>query len=385
MPQKTRLPIRPPAFSAVKTSFAILGLFLFLYLGCSKPVSFEVSEAPEYNNLFYREKGWTGADIATSIPLSENTTLWLFGDTWIGEIKKGRHVNSSMISNSIAIQKEKEPSKAKIDFHYRTVQGKPRPWISPKNGQRVFWLSRGGILTKEGLYLFMDRIVQKPEDSSVFGFKSLGVVMAHIHNPLDPPNRWEISQKPVPWLQRSPQGEEISFGTPMLNEKGMTYFYGSKTSEKEKNRFMLLARVPEESIEDFSEWRFYSNGAWQEDFRKAGPIFDQAGAEFSVSYLPGLKRYAAVYTEGGLSKNILIRFSPKPEGPWSEPQVVYQCPEMEWDKDYFCYAGKGHPYLPMKEDEMLVSYVCNSTDFWKMASDSRIYFPKFLKIKVHPR
>jgi len=28
-----------------------------------------------------------------------------------------------------------------------------------------------------------------------------------------------------------------------------------------------------------------------------------------------------------------------------------------------------------------VSYVCNSTDFWKMAADARIYRPKFIRIE----
>jgi hypothetical protein len=76
-----------------------------------------------------------------------------------------------------------------------------------------------------------------------------------------------------------------------------------------------------------------------------------------------------------------MRSAPAPEGPWSQPQLLYKVREMDWDKDYFCYAAKGHPELSKREDELLVSYVCNSYDFWKMAADTRIYRPRFIRVR----
>ena len=61
--------------------------------------------------------------------------------------------------------------------------------------------------------------------------------------------------------------------------------------------------------------------------------------------------------------------------------MSYKCPEMDWNSHYFCYAAKGHPELSLHKDELLVSYVCNADDFWKMAADPRIYRPKFIKVK----
>jgi hypothetical protein len=81
-----------------------------------------------------------------------------------------------------------------------------------------------------------------------------------------------------------------------------------------------------------------------------------------------------------MSKNILMRFSPTPVGPWSNTYKVYECPEVQWHKTYFCYAAKAHPEIS-GENELIVTYVCNSTDFWKMAADARIYRPRFVKIK----
>ena len=69
---------------------------------------------------------------------------------------------------------------------------------------------------------------------------------------------------------------------------------------------------------------------------------------------------------------------------WSAPRIVFRTPEMSWDKSYFCYAAKAHPELSRQEDELLVSYVCNADNFWKMAADARIYRPQFLRLKFSP-
>src|SRR6185436_18096708 len=58
--------------------------------------------APELDSLFQRTSGWVGADGNYSIPLSTNTTLWLFSDTWVGAAANGRRSNVVMINNSIA-------------------------------------------------------------------------------------------------------------------------------------------------------------------------------------------------------------------------------------------------------------------------------------------
>ncbi len=81
-----------------------------------------------------------------------------------------------------------------------------------------------------------------------------------------------------------------------------------------------------------------------------------------------------------MSDKIMLRTAVSPEGPWSPPEVIYRTPETAWDKSYFCYAAKGHPELSGEKD-LLVSYVCNSTDFFKMAADARIYRPKFIRIE----
>ena len=344
-------------------------------------LSFTVEIAQDYNRLFYREDDWTGSDIAFSLPLLDGRILWLFGDTWIGKIRDGRHTDSNMVSNTIGIQEGLNPATARLEFFHGHKDARPAAFIQPADGIGVFWLSHGGIHTDSGLYLFASQITNVPGDTSVWGFRAIGIVIAKVTNPLDAPNRWRVEQIKVPWAQFDPAGNEKVFAMPLLREGNVVYLYGLEIDKAAHDRYLLVGRANIDSLEDFSTWEFYTNGRWQPDFRKASRLCGHMGAELSVSYLARFKRYVLIYTENGLSEKILMRFAASPVGPWSAPTTIYRTPEMGWDKTYFCYAAKAHPELSRQDDELIVSYVCNSNDFWKMAADARIYFPKFLRIK----
>src|ERR1700736_448739 len=75
------------------------------------PPPFEVSSAkpaPALTQRFQQTEGWTGGDVAQSIPLTPDRTLWLFGDSFIGKIESGRRVGARMINNAVAWQSLKD-------------------------------------------------------------------------------------------------------------------------------------------------------------------------------------------------------------------------------------------------------------------------------------
>ena len=48
------------------------------------------------------------------VPISDKLTLWIFGDTWIGDIIDGMHKNATIVNNSIGLQQGKDPSTASV-------------------------------------------------------------------------------------------------------------------------------------------------------------------------------------------------------------------------------------------------------------------------------
>jgi hypothetical protein len=336
----------------------------------------------EYNRLFYNKTGWTGGDGAYSIPMSNHRVLWLFGDSWIGSIKENRHVNATLVNNAIAIQDGKEPDTANIRFLWKkSKNGEPRAFITPVDGIGWYWMYHG-LITRSGLYIFMMQI-DRTDEKSVFGFKLIGTWLCHVADPNAPPETWQVTQHKIPWAQFSSKGD-LFFGSSTLREKGFIYIYGTKDeiSDGIRDKHMILARVPENRLLEFEDWTFYSgNGHWGSDFTRVKKLFQHAANEYSVSYLPALNRYITVYTEKSMTPRIVARLAERPEGFWGDPIFLYQCPEVEWHKDVFCYAAKGHPELSSKANEIVVTYMTNSMDFNHLENDARFYWPRFLRIR----
>jgi hypothetical protein len=339
--------------------------------------------APEWDALFQRDSGWVGADGAYSIPLTNDTTLWLFSDSLVGKIKDGKRIETSMINNSIALQRGTNQPQ----FFYGTnSEGKPASFITPQEGPKgdYFWLAHGAR-TARGLYFFLHRIVTT-RSGTPFGFKQVDGWLACVANPQDSPPQWRITQTKVPFTRIAPK-DSLIFGGAVLPEGEYVYVFGGDSRPEAKKagvpNGLVMARAPIGELGDFATWQFWGNGVWQGECEKVTPVFPNVGSEFSVSWLPARKAYAAVYSEG-IGGKILIRLAPALVGPWGNAREVYRCPEMEWSSKAFCYAAKAHPELASGPDELLITYAANSWDFWNLFKDARLYWPRFVRVELSP-
>ena len=360
---------------------AVCLVFLLLVSSCGAQPAVRVEALPSLDALFDNRKGWTGADGAYSLPLSDDLILWLFGDTWLGNIRDGEHVNATIVNNSIAIQRGLFPSKASLEFYFgRSPTGKPEAFIRPADGRGWHWIYHG-IFTRQGLYLFLVQI-ERTEKPPEFGFKVIGSWLGHVANPMDPPDHWQINQRRIPWGNFSSSAATF-FGSWVLEQGPWLYIYGTTEDVVDgfHHKYMILARVAANRLATFDQWRFYADGDWLPDFTQAERLGAGMANEYSVSYLPSLGKFILVYNENGSSRNIVARFASHPWGPWSRSVALYQCPEMSRGRDIFCYAAKGHPELSITPGELIITYVANSTDFYKMAADARLYRPRFIRVR----
>ncbi len=360
------------------------GLALFFSLRLCAGTEVPGKPAPEWDARFQRESGWIGADGDYTIPLGGDTTLWLFSDTFVGKVKDAKRLDATMIHNSVALQRGTNAP----EFFYRTTSdGKPASFIEPQHGSRsdYFWMAHG-TRTAQGLYFFLIRVVTVRADTP-FGFKLVDGWLAQVGNPDVPPPQWRITQTKVPFTRISDKGALI-FGGAVLREGRYAYILGGDSRPEAKKAGMpnglVLARVPVEQFADFDQWRFLAGGVWQKDSRKVTPVFPHVGSEFSVSWLPARKEYAAVYSEG-IGGKILLRLAPALTGPWDDPVQVYRCPEMNWSPRVFCYAAKAHPELTSVPDELLITYAANSWSFWDLFKDARLYWPQFVRVNLSPK
>jgi hypothetical protein len=340
----------------------------------------EAKPAPELDALFQRRDGWIGGDGVYSVALSPAKTLWLFSDTFVGSVRDGKRTDAKLVNNTVGVQVG-HGADAKVTFAVRKgADEKPVALIAPADGPGWFWLNAGAVADGK-LYVFLAHI-EKTTGKGAFGFKQVGQQLAVVSNPDDEPTAWRVKQLPLPCTDVSPR-RSILFGSATLRVGDDLYVYGldEEGTGLARRKSMIVARVPAKSVEDPSAWRFFRDGEWQSEFRACTKLADGIANEYSVSYLPKRKCFVAVYSESMLSPRILARTADAPQGPWSKPVVLYDCPEARWDKQIFCYAAKAHPMLAA-DDELVVSYAANSHDFWQTIKDARLCWPRFVRVKL---
>jgi hypothetical protein len=347
-----------------------------LLLGAGPPVVKSASLAPDLDALFERADDWIGADGAYSVVFSPKRTLWLFSDTWVGKIQDGRRTDATIVNNSVGVQ---DGVGGRLAYTIaRGRDGRPVALFVPSDGRGWFWL-QAGIADGGRLSLFLNQ-VEKTDDKSVFGFRSIGLWLGTVAKADQPPESWRVEKVKMPNAVFS-KDRMLVWGAAVLRVGDDLYVYGTDEHRGQgpPNRQMVVARVPARSVNVFTAWRYFRDGSWGEDFHNASPLAGRIASEYSVTSFGN--RYLAVYTEGGLSPRIMGRMADRPWGPWSEPTVLYECLEMGRDKKVFCYAAKAHPSLSSGHD-LVVSYVVNSFDFWQVAREAKLYWPRFVRVTL---
>lgn len=333
--------------------------------------------APEWNARFERTNGWIGADGAYSIPLGNGRTLWLYGDTFLGRVTHGRRTDAVMIHNSIALQNgTRAPA-----FHHRTdARGRPGAFFpSPAPGHHLWPLH--GIRVGAKLWVFLVGITNV-KTGDPFGFRVVDCRMVCVPNPDDDPDRWRAEHTRLPFTVPSTH-DVLPFGAAVLPIGGDVHLFGTRKLPGVPHPELVVARVGSARIGDLRAWRFWNGTDWGEDCNRAAALFPGVATELSVTRLPGSGRWAAIYSDG-ITGRIVMRTAPAVTGPWSGPVQIYQVPEMTLPVKPFAYAAKAHPQLAGSGDELLVTYAVNSVDFGNLLRDTRLYWPRFVRVRATP-
>ena len=333
----------------IKRTCSALALTLCLAVTASAQTT---SPAPEYENLFKRTSGWTGADGTYSYPLPDGRTLWGFSDTFFGEVIDGaRKEPFRFVNNSLVVEEG-----GKIEFL-------PAPVFTPPGKKSWFWLFDG---TDSGELLLGEF---DGHGDGGFGFRQVGLWHARYRVDSDKARVLELSKLPH---FVSEKGRLITFGPAILQTKAWLYLYG--VADRDGGRHSVLARAPRESLSQPGTWRFFDGSAWSKEISKVETLFTGAAMEASVHQTQDGGYLYVGSDAGGMGTDIVARYAKSPEGPWGEPVPVGKAPEH--GGDIFAYNAKAHPELT-REGRLLVSYNVNTSDLAKVVADADIYRPRF--------
>ena len=383
--------------------------FLFLCLGLgavTPPVSaqsYSVEPAPEWDALFDRNSGWTGADGIYSIPLNGNDgpgsagpaskTLFVFSDTAIGDVgPDGRRLpGTTLVNNTLALLRGAEPDPDQAVFLWKGKRtGQPDALFIPSTPEAEptdwYWLMDGIVLARQ-VHIFALRM--KEGDGGVFNFAIDGVALISMN--LDDPDPYgnHVQVDTPLFLEANASHDEIHFGQAVLanivdagapNPDGYIYIYGEESGFPAKT--MVAARVRPEQFTDFAAWEYWDGQGWTDDIEAAGEVTRRISSEFSVTPLPD-GRYITVFQADALGPEVAVRIGQSPVGPFGPMRRIYRCPEVDLDPDIFVYNAKAHPHLS-RPGELLISYNVNTFDFFgDFFEYADIYRPRFIRLIVN--
>lgn len=309
-----------------------------------------------------RSGGWIGGDGAYTIALDQESRLWLFGDTWIGNHNGVKRFGAKMIPNSIGIETRRDD---KRHFDYFWGNNKKGFFIT-SNPSEWYW-PLDGIVVEGHLYVFLNKLI-KTDSSSSFGFKTVGQSLAKIKMNGNSPGNWDLKYLDLPHLP-------FILGAAVAIEDEFLYVMASKHN---KDHEMILARIAISNLKDekLSFEYLRKDDSWNLAPSEAKTLFN-GSPELSLRFDKKSNLWVSIYSPLGMSKYIVKRTVKKITGAWGVPKTIFQCNEMEFSENYYCYEGK--QIAPLSDnDPFEISYLVNSFDFWDVARDLRIYIPNIV-------
>ena len=323
---------------------------------------------PEADQLFRSDPRWRGGDAAFSVDLGDGRVLWMFGDSFVAKKAGATRRQSAFIRNSVAIQTGYDPSHATIKFYSAMRRGNPADFAPPE-GATWFWPLHG-IRLENRLLLFYVRMASDPNKNSL-GFQSVGWNAFMVDDPDAEPSKWK------PRKLKGPEAQgKMLVGMSVIRDG--EHVYAFVLNDVEHHAYLLRWLVSEAIAGRLSspQWWCGAGEGWQENPAHRQMVIRNAGSEFSVQRDPHGGGFIEVNTAGFGATTIVFRRAPRPEGAWSEPQMLYRPPESD-APDAFVYGGKGHPEL--SGADLIVTYTANGSDE-RLVTDMSIYFPRFVRV-----
>jgi hypothetical protein len=329
----------------------------------------EAMRWPEAEKLFRTDPRWLGGDGASSVDLQWGRVLWLFGDSFISKSNSRSRRDAVLVRNSLAIQKGYNPIMAKMRFAWKTKNGVPSSFFR-QEGNKWFWPA-SGIMIKDRLLIFLMKIKKAKND---LGFEPCGWQAVLVEDPDKEPAEWAVR-----YLE-SPQEKDVIIGSgSAIVRDGYVHVYCTNWRDNK----VYLARWPYRSVlkGDLAkpQWWAGVSAGWV-GHSVSGPrpmsVLSGGQTEFSVEYVPRLKRFVQIQTLNLLNPCLAVCTTSVLQGPWSGRECFYSPKERNM-KDLFIYAGKSHPAV--QGADMVFTYVVNTRLKDKLMNDMSVYYPVVLK------
>ena len=344
------------------------------------------------------DPAWLGADIATSVPLNDEGSayLWQFGDTIIGRYFPNATRNMQhMPRNSVGVlfvNKTTGVPTSTLSHSWRLDTSNaqhvgfftPPPDLDPAQNQ-WYWPQVGVRIPGQANYVIAWRIMAS--GSGLFPFATAGIDVIRLPDGADgsgttsDPGQWP-AQLPTTTIgsyinNNFTVGNAVTYNP----DDGNVYLLGSIVGG-----YAIMSRISSSDFvaQNWAALTFYcADGSWKPYAadNQLAKLFDNVPSETTVTYIPSLGQWVTLCANTFISSAVTMRTAPAITGPWSDSIPVYPIPPEFTSDGGFCYAGKMHPELsPPGADEFVFTFNCNTGGLPPLVNRSSMYIPQAIRV-----
>lgn len=332
-----------------------------------------------FTNYFKRDApGWVASDGSLSIPLPDDRTLWLMGDSHVDQAldENGEIPCLFNTRNCVLVQDAEDRSKITTFYDETGGDGYEKQFVKMPGDDRATYWPASGTVIGDTAYTFWTRYAFDPDE--VWNLRLTGTVIAKIKLP-------EIELADVSPIQYP----EVEYGQSVVWDEEDQYYY---IYGKHLDWIVfkpILARCRMGGLQ--GDWEFYlGNGEWGSSPSNFA-VAPEVTAEYSVFRLNG--RYHMFYQQNGYlqcgeGREMYIYSAEEPWGPFSDSVKVYTMND-QFDGAYpKTYNAQAHPQF-IENDELLISYnlnnlcpsVCENDPFGDRYNPD-LYRPQFARVPL---
>lgn len=324
--------------------------------------------------------GWTGADSTYSLGLPNGNELWVWSDSYIGTVNATTRLRSNSLfqaHNSLVIWDPATGSWTTVGYPPNTTS-----YFKPTNNSDWYWVGSELLYQPSpGVYKIKVMLL---EWTGKFVFQGNAVAtLSYPSMSID-----SIQTVALPNLS-------IEWGAKLLQDGGFIYIYGLMDPGT-ANKLPYVARTRSvANLTQPSRWQYWNatSNRWLPGQANATPLSGVSAitGEYSVDKITATT--GPFYLIVGMNPQnppyplweyVTTYYSCSPQGPWTNPTVVYTTPESGAPGcsvgTLFTYNPHAHPELT-DSTGILVSYNVNANQSADLicAND---YIPRFVRVPI---
>ena len=167
-----------------------------------------------------------------------------------------------------------------------------------------------------------------------------------------------------------------------------SYLYFFITNRNYSPDGMMLGKMGDDFIDykkNSDKLKYYCGSNWSYSNKNSIQLFKPGNTETNIYYCDNTKLFFST-TYKPQDNRILLTWSSKLTGPWSNPVVIYDVPEKNKSFPVHSYAARIHGWLSQTKGVLIISYATNEfggIDNLMRSEGMDIYRPRFIEVQLN--